>query len=57
MSPGSVERNAELLRSRTIPRLRELPGFAGAYWLADTTTGTVLRRAPFHLEPVAIARR
>ena len=38
-SPDRVDEAARRIQEHAIPSVRQLPGFKGAYWLADRRTG------------------
>ena len=38
-SPDQVDRAKEVIESKVIPGVREMPGFKGGYWLFDRETG------------------
>jgi hypothetical protein len=40
--PARFDEGVANLHETIIPRMRELPGFQGGYWLADRTTGNFL---------------
>ena len=38
-SPARVQEAKDLIESKVVPAVQEFPGFQGAYWLADRSTG------------------
>jgi hypothetical protein len=48
--PARFEAGIANLQETIIPRARELPGFAGGYWLADRATGKFLAVAVYDSE-------
>jgi heme-degrading monooxygenase HmoA len=48
--PARTDEGIANLNETVIPRVRELPGFQGGYWLADRATGKVLAVVVFDSE-------